>query len=387
MKKIAIVTRRMVMGGIEKALISMVELMAPDKYDVTIFLMGDGGELIKDIPQHVKIKYLFGSEKSIVEKVLNKIKKGSLIESLNILKYAWRARQSKTMFEQELNYSKMGPREETEYDLAVAYHVPASFPVVYVMNNLKAKTKVAWIHSDVSVYKKDLEVYSPFYSKYNHIFCVSKSARDRFVGMYPELEDKTSVFYNIIDSKKLEIMAIKSVGYSDNFSGTRILTVGRLTPQKGQDIVPEILRKLQSDGLNVRWYFIGDGESRKELETLISKYKLENDLILLGNQENPFPYLKQSDLYVQPSRHEGYCITLAEARVFHKPIVTTDFVGAREQIRNGYDGLIVNFDQDEIYSGIKKVITEKALRDEITNNLAKGKVDTISEITKLNLVV
>jgi glycosyltransferase involved in cell wall biosynthesis len=128
---------------------------------------------------------------------------------------------------------------------------------------------------------------------------------------------------------------------------------------------------LLDDNLNLRWYLIGDGEEKENLEYLIKKNNLADRIILLGTIVNPYPYFKECDIYVQPSRHEGYCITLAEARLFNKAIVTTDSVGAKEQIVDGETGLIVKFDKFEIYNAIKKIIENKQLGIYITDNLKK----------------
>ena len=210
---------------------------------------------------------------------------------------------------------------------------------------------------------------------------------NKFIEMYPNLKEKTSVFYNIIDKNKLNLMSQTMRGFNDQFDGTRILTVGRLTSQKGQDIIPSILINLKSDGLNVRWYCIGDGESRSELENRIKENNLEENFILLGTKNNPYPYIKQCDIYVQPSRHEGYCITLAEARAFNKPIITTDFVGAREQITDGKTGSIVRFSEQDIYNGLVKLLSNYSLLDNYKTNLENIKVDNNTEINQLLILV
>ncbi|WP_441906506.1 hypothetical protein [Priestia megaterium] len=181
MKKVVIVTRKMIMGGIEKALISMLESMPKDEYDVTVLVMANGGELIEGIPSHVKVKCLYGNEKSTIEQVWNIIKKGNFVSSLRIGWYTNLAKNAKTVYEQEMYHSKMLPLLDIEYDLAIVYHTPASFPVAYVMNNIKAKTKAAWIHSDVSQYKRELQPHKEFYQKYDKIFCVSKIALDNLL--------------------------------------------------------------------------------------------------------------------------------------------------------------------------------------------------------------
>ena len=372
------------MGGIEKALISMLESMSVEEYDVTLLVMGSGGELVENIPRFIKYKCLNGEEKSIVEKIWNYAKNGRLVNACRIGFFAILIKKSKSVFQQEMYYSKMLPILDTEYDLAIAYHGPASFPVVYVINNIKAKTKVAWIHSDVSHYEKALIRYQNFYEKYDKIYCVSKYAMKTFKEIYPHLKRKTSVFYNIIDQQQLENMSLKGEGYVDGFVGIRILTVGRLAEEKGQEIIPRILSKLVAEGFNIRWYCIGDGECRTEIEELIKEFNLEEYLILLGTKNNPYPYIDQCDIYVQPSRHESYCLTLAEARAFNKPIVTTDSLGGMEQIEDGKNGLITKFDENELFIAIKKLITNEELRNKLESTLEKETINTAAEIKKLN---
>jgi glycosyltransferase involved in cell wall biosynthesis len=378
-----IVTRRMVMGGIEKSLISLLESLSTHKFEITVLLMGDGGELRNNIPDYINVQPIFGTEKSTIEKMVNKAKQGKITDSYKVGMYTLLTKFTKKIYVKELCYSRMLGIKNTKYDLAIAYHTPASFPVVYVINNIKANKKIAWIHSDISQYNTELIPYIKYYRKYDQIFCVSKYAKDKFIDKYPDLKEKTSVFYNILDKKKINDLSIGNQGFTDEFLGFRILTVGRLTSQKGQDIIPKILKKLLMHKINVRWYLIGEGESRSNLEKLINEHNLEQHLILLGNINNPYSFIKQCDIYVQPSRHEGYCITLAEARALNKPIIATDFVGAREQILDGEEGFIVKFDENEIINAIQKLIENKSLREKFTNALVNKDVTTISELDKL----
>ena len=379
-KKIAIVTRQIVTGGIEKALISMLEVMPEDDFEVTLFVMARGGEFEQFIPKWVKIKNLYGEESTIKEKVINKIKKLQFISAIKIGLYSIKALKSKPGYEQERVLAKILPKQEEEYDLAIAYHVPASFPVVYVTEHLKAKRKIAWIHSDVEVYKDYMKKYKNYYYKFNKIYCVSKFAQDKFNVQYPELAYKTDVFYNIINAKELYKMAKLNTGFDDNYDGIRILTVGRLSEQKGYDIIPDIIYRLKEERINIKWYIVGEGELRYTLEEKIKDMNLNNNIILLGNKNNPYPFFKECDIYVQPSRHEGYCITLAEARMFKKPIITTNFVGAKEQIINNENGLIVEFDKNQIYEAIKKLIDNSDMREKFINKLKEE-----SEKDKFNI--
>ncbi|WP_251549847.1 glycosyltransferase [Neobacillus muris] len=371
------------MGGIEKALISMLEAIPKDQYEITVLLMGTGGELESEIPKHVKILPLYGCEKTVKERLWNAAKSGKFIQVMKICWYTALANMTKSKFKKEWYYAKRVPPIETEYDLAIAYHVPASLPVVFVNENIKAKTKIAWIHSDVFNYVKQLEPFKDFYDVYDKVFCVSKYAMKHFNELFPHLKEKTSVFYNIVDKNQMDLLSKRVEGFTDHYNGLRILTVGRLSPEKGQDIIPEVLQKLKSEGMHVRWYCLGDGDSRPKIEELITEYGLQDDLILLGTKNNPYNFIRQCDIYVQSSRHEGYCISLAEARAFNKPIVTTDFVGAREQIETGENGFIVKFDANEIYRAVKTLIYHQDLRLKFESNLKRSNVTTTNEIKKL----
>lgn len=370
MKKIAIVTRRMIAGGIEKALISMLEMILKDKFDVTLLVMARGGEFEKYIPKHIKVKCLYGEEKSTKDKIINNLKKGNIVQAIRLPIYTALAIKSKRVYKQENYLSKILPKQKEKFDLAIAYHTPSSFPVVYVSKYLNARKKIAWIHSDVAVYKNELERYISYYNRFDKIYCVSKDGKVKFYNKYPHLKNKTDIFYNIINKDEIIRLADEKIGFNDNFNGIRILIVGRLTKQKGCDIVPEILDYLIKEGLNVKWYLVGDGEERDYLNKRIVEIGLENKLILLGSKDNPYPYFKSCDIYVQPSRHEGYCITLAEAKIFNKPIITTAFVGALEQIEDNNTGLIVKFNIDELKDRIKKLIKDNKLREKLIFNLS-----------------
>ncbi|WP_347915997.1 glycosyltransferase [Clostridium saudiense] len=176
------------------------------------------------------------------------------------------------------------------------------------------------------------------------------------------------------------------MGFKDKFDGIRILTVGRLSGEKGQALTIPILARLRNEGYNVKWYCVGDGELRNRYEELIEEYDINEYYVLLESDINPYPYFKECDLYVQPSRFEGYCLTLAEARVFNKPIVSTNFSGAREQLIDNETGLIVKYDEEELYKAIKKMIDEEELRKKFIYNLKKQRVNNregLEELYKL----
>ncbi|GAE44190.1 glycosyltransferase [Mesobacillus boroniphilus] len=190
------------------------------------------------------------------------------------------------------------------------------------------------------------------------------------------------MFTNVTNPEKIVALAKEGNGYRDNFNGVRILTVGRLSKEKGQDLLIPVLAQLKSEGFHIRWYCIGEGSARKEYEEMIKEYGIEDDFLLLGSESNPYTFMQQSDLYVQPSRHEGYCLTLAEAKCFHIPIVSTKFAGVSEHITDRETGLIVKANSNSIYNAVKDILKDSRLKNELIYNL---KMKNVSGSNSQNL--
>lgn len=368
MKKVCIVTRRMVAGGIEKALINMLKAMPKEEYEIDLFVMGLGGEFIEDIPSWVNIEPIFGYENSSVEKIMKYLKSFKFKNIINLSL----SRLVNGTFKQELYLSKTIENNKI-YDIAIAYHTPASFPVMYVSNKINAKKKLAWIHSDVSFYKNEMERYIKFYDNYEKIICVSKDSKINFDNQYKHLANKTEVFFNIIDKKEiLEKSKVEKV-FSDELNYLKLVTVARLTEQKGFDLLIETAVLLKNENINFRWYIVGEGELRANIEEEIKINTLVENIKLVGLKNNPYPYMAQCDIYVQPSKHEGFCITLAEAKYLNKVIIATNFVGAREQLINGENGIIINYDKQELFEAIKNLLNNKDIKNKFIYNLEREK--------------
>lgn len=153
-------------------------------------------------------------------------------------------------------------------------------------------------------------------------------------------------------------MAEQGNGFVDSIAGKRIVTVGRLSVEKGQDIIPVIARKLKEQGCAFKWYLIGDGKLKNKIEQLAEENNVQHEIVLLGAQTNPYQFLKNADIYVQTSIHEGFCITLGEAKVFGMPIISTEFAGAHEQLDGHKNCLVVQRDATILCDAIMKYLKE-----------------------------
>lgn len=376
-------------GGTEKALLNMIAAMPKEKYDITILMLEEYGGFLNAIPEDVHIEYVKGYNgfKDILNKpprevALHFLRQGKVIKAFNLINIHL---LSKVLNDRRAFFKyilKNHPIADIEYDVAVAYAGPMDFISFFIAEKIKARRKVQWIHFDITRVGFNRSFASKIYGEFDKLFVVSDGGKEKVTNILPHLKGKTERFLNIISPELITEMADKNPGFDDKFCGTRILTVGRLSIEKGQDLTIAVLAKLKEAGYNVKWYCIGDGGAREEYEKLIKKHNVENDYILLGATPNPYPYMKQCDMYVQSSRHEGYCITLAEAKCFDNPIVSTNFTGASEQIANGQTGLIVNFDELQMFNAIKNLLDDKSLKYKLRSNLRNEIVNTANEMDK-----
>ncbi|SEP67406.1 Glycosyltransferase involved in cell wall bisynthesis [Virgibacillus subterraneus] len=383
-KKVIFMIINMNVGGTEKALLNMIAEMPKADYDITILMLEKYGGFLESIPSEVNVEYLqeyptFKEElnQPPKKKALKLIKRGRFIKGIlfSTIVLLSKLTKNKSIF---FNYLlKNVPELTNEYDVAIAYAGPMDFISYFVAMKINAKKKIQWIHFDITKVGFDNRFAAKLYKQFDKIFVVSKEGKNKFINLFPQFENKVESFPNKVSREIVLKMADEGPGFEGNFNGVRILTVGRLSKEKGQDLAIRALAKLKKAGFNVRWYCIGEGSARAEYQELIKEYEVDNDFILLGAKPNPYPYMKQCDIYVQPSRHEGYCITLAEAKCFNKPIVSTNFTGAREQIVNGKTGVIVNIGETDVYNAIKKMLDNKLLCQRYSESISKEHFEKI----------
>jgi glycosyltransferase involved in cell wall biosynthesis len=368
-KKVLLMVINMNIGGTERALLNLIHEMPEDKYDITVYMLEKRGGFLEQIPERVNIKCLdcYANIKGIIhnppkETLVSLFQRGKYIKGMIlfiIFLICKLSGNNSLLFHYLL---RNVPSEETTYDIAVAYAGPMDFISFFVAKKMKAKRKIQWIHFDVTKIGFNKKFASSIYQQFHNIYAVSREGKEKLMQLLPTLKNKIDVFPNVISPYYIVRMSKTGEGFKDNFDGIRILTVGRLSKEKGQDLAISVLKQLKDEGFHVRWYCIGEGGARLEYEKQIAAHKLEDDFLLLGSTPNPYPYMKQSDIYVQPSRHEGYCITLAEAKMFNKPIISTNFTGANEQLSLYPKGYIVNFDQTELYNQLKLLINTSFIK-------------------------
>lgn len=343
MKRILFCLQTMILGGVEKQLITIMKQMRPDQYEITLLLLYiSDEEIIKQIPDYVRIINLNIDKRYYCSPCaalcLQRLKKGKLLEAAKIaLKRGLNIEMSHT----STDISGI-PNCDEVYDVAICYHMHSPLMVRYVAEKTKASKKIAWIHSDFSTTHFPVQKLERYLDAYREIIAVSNSVEKEFLQCCPQYRKKVYMHHNILDEAEIAEQAeepICEAYYLDNTT-PRFLTIGRITEQKGFDLAVMAASMLKKNNYAFHWFFIGLGETER-IKQLILDYEVEDRIHILGRKNNPYPYLKNCDIYIQPSRHEAYCTAVNEARVLKRPIICFDFAGAREQVKDGETGLVV----------------------------------------------
>lgn len=342
-QKILFVTSRMNVGGVEKSLLGVLNSFDYDKYDVTLGLIYKDGGLLGFIPQCVHTycissfaKYwnLLNDTPYLI--VIDYLKRGRLFALFNYIRYYLKSKKTgeqSPLFDYILKHQE---KDATQYDVAVSFSGPFHALDYYIINRISAKKKLGWIHFDVNRFGINDAFVNKYYPKFDEINIVSLQGKEAFDKRFPTLAHKTKVVYNIIDEKLVlkqseEVIDDMPIGKCDHL---RIVTVGRISEEKGQiDVLPYFKTALDN-GLDAVWYFVGGGKVLERCRQKAKELGISDSVKFIGVKTNPYPYMRYCDIYVQPSRHEGYCITLAEAKLFRHPIITTPFTGSKEQLKN-----------------------------------------------------
>ncbi|MDE5413796.1 glycosyltransferase [Alkalihalobacterium chitinilyticum] len=374
-------------GGAEKALISLLETIDYTRFNVDLFLFKHEGLFFNKIPQQVNIikepsNYSY-FDMPIKKALLQSTKKGNL-------RLMWSRLQAGYIFKTEVNPARCEQKVwkyiqknldnlDKEYDVAIGYL--EKNPIYFCLDNVKANLKLGFIHNDYDKLGMDPMIDNKYFNKLDKVITVSNECANVLKQRFPQYKEKVEVMYNIVSPSLIQKMSLQKL--DDPQDGIKIVSVGRLNKQKGFELAIDACEKLVHQGYQVRWDVVGEGQERSELEKLIKDKKLENIFILHGLKENPYPYVRAADIYVQPSRFEGKSIAIDEAKILQKPIITTNFTTAKDQINHEETGLIVEMNGEAIAKGVQRLIDDKTLKNKLIKNLTQEKLGTEEEILKL----
>ncbi len=379
-KKILFVINTLGGAGAEMALLELLEKLEKEnektkdvQYEISLYVLMGQGELVKKLPKEVLLKNKSYQPLSVLQKEGRHFMYRTILKTMFVrgtvfclLPYllsslADMLKRRKVLPDKLLwrVLSDGGERFAEEYDLAVAYLEGGS--AYYVADHVRAKKKAAFIHIDYTKAGYTRKLDRDCYLKYDAIFPIGEDVKQQFLKVYPECAGRTKVFHNIIDTEKIKTKASLPGGFSDDFDGIRLLTVGRLTEQKSYPTAIRAMKKIKEKHKNVRWYVLGEGPERKRLEHLIDSLGLQEDFILSGSVENPYSYYKSADIYVHATRFEGKSIAIQEAQTLGLPIIASE--SNREQIENGVDGILCRLEPEAVSEAVCRMMEDEKLRN------------------------
>lgn len=394
-KKILFVINTLGRAGAEMAMLELMRRFSGEEYEISLYVVLGQGELVRELPGNVKVLNRRYQDTSVLSEngrrhiaktvIYSFFHNGKLFQKLSyIAAVAFEMRKQGKLQMDKLCWRMLsdgGEYPQEEYDLAIAYLEGGA--TYFTADHVRAKRKAAFVHIDYGKAGYTRKMDKDCYARYDRIFAVSEEARTSFLNVYPEWEDKTGVFHNIINRERILELAKRGEGCSSSFDGIRLLTVGRLTHQKAYDIAIDAMKKIKDAGYNVRWYVLGEGDRREFLEKKIKNLGLERDFKLLGAVDNPYPYYRTCDIYVHATRFEGKSIAVQEAQVMGCTIVASDCNGNREQIRNNVDGMLCGLSADGISESIIALIENKEKRKQLGEAAAGKQLDNLQEMKML----
>lgn len=366
MKKVLIFVDALYEGGVSKVLLDLLENINRDKYDITVMTLYNQGIYIDNVKKYVKYKYCFdipdAEDNSLKAKLYRKYW-GGMLRLPESFMYRWFVKG--------------------KYDIEIAFMHGWSTKFISGSNNKNSK-KIAWVHVDLVTWNrvdgvfKNLEHHKNAYSKFNEVLCVSKIVRDGVEKKYGVKNAK--VIYNPINREKILKLSnekIDDIKFTNKF---KLVSVGRLSKEKGYDRLLRVFKRLNDEGIDLQLSIIGSGEKYNELNNYIEQNNLKNKVFLLGYRENPYKYVKNSDLFVCSSISEGFSLVTGEAMATGVPVISVDCPGVNEVLGFGEYGMLVNNDEDSLCNGIKMLNDNKKLYDTYrTKAIERGRMFSIGE--------
>lgn len=395
-KKLLIVSHALELGGAERSLIGLLDALDPAIWDIDLFLLRHEGALMENIPVYVNLLPAVSAYTVLARPMKDTLREGHILLTAARLagriaagRYAKKHGHTESGVALEYSHKFTCPlmpkiQPGTEYDLAISFLTPHYF----VAKKVQAKQKIAWIHTDYSRVQVNIPSETAMWSAYDHIASISDAVTESFLKTFPGLKPKIVLIENILPERLIKRQAMEPVETDMPANGCiRLLSIGRYCTAKNFDNVPDICSRLVSAGLNVKWYIIGFGGDETLIRKKIEDAGMKDRVILLGKKANPYPYIKACDLYVQPSRYEGKCVTVREAQMLGKPVVITRYATSASQLEDGVDGVIVPMDNEGCAAGIADLLRDPARMERLSQTCKSRDYSNRQEVEKLYLMM
>lgn len=383
-KRILVIGITMAAAGSEKSFLSFANTIDYEKYDVDLLLARKTGDFLPLVPEKIRILEMGAlgelfeiDRKNARDIIMRKYLLKNPFRGFGLFSHLIKIKRAKNPEQRSFAANRMWlsmmekmPDFPGEYDIALAYWGDRT--MFYMIDKVRAKRKIAWLHFDYSRPPREDALYLAYFQKCDKVVTVSAEIEKSLKAALPDIADRVVTIENIINKEEILSVASEPADFGDDFGGMRFLTVGRICPQKGYDLAMPAVARLISEGYPIRWYIIGQGDDAyaEKLQSQIAELGIRDSVIFMGMQKNPYKFMKAADIYFQPSRHEGKPIAVEEAKVLCRPIFVTDYTSAAEQTEGGTLGLVGDISEEGIYRGLKKLLDDGALRENLTERLA-----------------
>ncbi|MBD8016997.1 glycosyltransferase [Kaistella pullorum] len=357
-KKILFFIESLEVGGAEKSLATLLNTCKFQDFSVDLMLLTPGA-FLNEIPSHINVIVLKRLKASFLKRLKFYILKKINIGELHSSQFFWKVfKNDFTMIDKQ-------------YDIAIAYS--QGFSTYFIADKVKAQSKYSWVNIDYKKAGYNMKFDFSFYNRYNKVIAVSEDVKK---GITQELSNigesfPVEVIKDITDINVVRKKALSQLKVNFDHKAINIVTVCRLEKQKGLFLAVESCAWLKEKKYPIKWYVIGEGSERKNLQQLIMKNKLHDSFFLLGADSNPYPYMEGCNIYVQTSLFEGLGLTVVEASYLNKPIVCTNFPTAFDILEDEKTGLIAKMNAADIASKVERLILDKSFRLSLSNNLRK----------------
>lgn len=384
-KKIIFVTQALWIGGIETALVNLINRLDPWKYDITCLILQDEKPMAKRLPAHCRLlvadreRTVSFKERYRYPRIFHLTEEPENPSALHRA-MMWLVPAIKWV-ENRLYIRYVRKQLQNEhFDTCIIYSDVAAEAAVRAVN---AEKFLMFYHHGAMRHVYHDEV---GYRKCERIIAVSQNQEERLRRFCPQYADKMMTIENITDVEGIIARSREPIPERYPQEQYNIVTCGRIAKEKGMDIAAEACAKLVAAGVeHIHWWIVGGGPAEAEVREKIAQLGMERYVTMLGMQENPYPYIAAADLYVQPSRVESFGLTIAEALILGQYVVSTDTDGAREILTDPTMGRICSVNAESLAQEILTVLQEKPERS--TDILEKFRQENLEKLHKFNALM
>lgn len=381
MKKILFVIPALGGGGAERSLVNLLNEMPSNMYEIDLLLFKKVGMFLSQVPEYVNVL----DQTPALKGLYAPFREAGVYLPLKVFgnvcsKIFEKGMSAQKAFLWKHFYTKIVESLDKEYDVAVGYLGGESTD--YILDKVKAKKKIHWVHNDYRKLGMSKKYDMAVFNKVDAVVTISEECLKILNEEFPQYTEKCFCIANITSSKVVRQRA--ELFYPEEYQGVAniLLSVGRLSVQKGFDMAISAARIMKENGTRFKWFIIGSGELQGKLEEQIHRDGVEDVVCLLGARENPYPYIKNCDVFVQPSRFEGKSVVLDEAKILAKPIVATAYPTVRDQIENGREGIVAEMNPEGIANTLESVLMDKVKLEAVKRYLELHEYGNCDEIKK-----